>query len=113
MNNMAGAVAATVPDAGSDVLSVSTRAEKNEDGYVVNGSKMFISNGSIADFFITLCLTNPEAESRHERHSVFIIDANTPGIIRNKIKGKLSIRAHDTAEIFFCPEVYFIGISSI
>lgn len=95
------AVAATEPDAGSDVLSVSTRAEKREDGYVVNGSKMFISNGNIADFFITLCLTNPEAESRHERHSVFIIDANSPGITRNKIKGKLGIRAHDTAEIFF------------
>ncbi|HKI50054.1 MAG TPA: acyl-CoA dehydrogenase family protein, partial [Desulfobacteria bacterium] len=95
------AVAATEPDAGSDVLSVSTRAEKRDDGYVVNGSKMFISNGNIADFFITLCLTHPDAEDRHQRHSVFIINADSPGITRNKIKGKLGIRAHDTAEIFF------------
>lgn len=95
------AVAATEPDAGSDVLSVSTRAEKCDEGYVVNGSKMFISNGNIADFFITLCLTHPDAEDRHQRHSVFIIDADSPGITRNKIRGKLGIRAHDTAEIFF------------
>ena len=53
---------------------------------MVNGSKMFISNGNIADFFVTLCLTNPDAESKHERHSVFIIDANGPGITRDKNK---------------------------
>ncbi len=95
------AVAATEPDAGSDVLSVTTRAEKEGDRYVVNGSKMFISNGNVADFFVTLCLTNPDAKSKHERHSVFIIDARSPGITRTKIRGKLGIRAHDTAEIAF------------
>jgi len=95
------AVAVTEPDAGSDVLSVSTRAEKVDDGYVINGSKMFISNGNIANFFVTLCLTNPDAESRHQRHSVFIVDASSPGITRNKLRGKLGVRAHDTAEIFF------------
>ena len=87
-------MAATEPDAGSDVLSVSTRAERRGDEYVVNGSKMFISNGNIADFFITLCLTHPDAEDRHGRHSVFVIDADSPGITRNKIRGKLGIRAH-------------------
>ena len=92
---------ATEPDAGSDVLSVTTRADKEEGGYRVNGSKMFISNGNIADFFVTLCLTQPEAESRHELHTVLIIDADSPGITRNKIRGKLGIRAHDTAEIAF------------
>ena len=59
-----GAVAVTEPDAGSDVLNVSTRAVKQDGGYLVNGSKMFISNGDIADFFVTLCLTNPEAKER-------------------------------------------------
>lgn len=97
-----GAVAATEPDAGSDVMSVSTRAEKTSDGdYLVNGAKMFISNGNIADFMITLCLTNPDAPSRHQRHSVFVIDANSPGIKKTKLRGKLGIRAHDTAEISF------------
>ena len=46
-----GAVAVTEPDAGSDVLNVSTRAVRNDEGYLINGSKMFISNGDIADFF--------------------------------------------------------------
>ena len=95
------AVAATEPDAGSDVLSVATRAEKSGDKYIVNGSKMFISNGNIADFFVTLCLTNPDAGSRHERHSVMVIEASRPGISRSKLRGKLGIRAHDTAEIVF------------
>jgi len=95
------AVAATEPDAGSDVLAVATRAERSGDAYVINGSKMFISNGTIADFFVTLCLTNPEAESRHQRHTVFVVDAQSAGITKNKLKGKLGIRAHETAEIFF------------
>jgi alkylation response protein AidB-like acyl-CoA dehydrogenase len=96
-----GAVAVTEPDAGSDVLSVATRAVKKDGGYVVNGSKMFISNGDIADFFVTLCLTNPEAEKKTDRHTVMVIDGESEGIERSKIRGKLGIRAHDTAEITF------------
>ena len=96
-----GAVAVTEPDAGSDVLSVSTRALRQEGGYLINGSKMFISNGDIADFFVTLCVTNPDAEAKTARHSVIVVDAASPGIERNKIRGKLGIRAHDTAEITF------------
>ncbi|MBI5445753.1 MAG: acyl-CoA dehydrogenase, partial [Deltaproteobacteria bacterium] len=70
-------------------------------GYVVNGTKMFISNGSYADFFVALCLTNPEAESKTARHSVVVIEADRPGVKRRKLRGKLGIRAHDTAEICF------------
>ncbi len=95
------AVAATEPDAGSDVLSASTTAEKTDKGYIVNGNKMFISNGTIADCFVTLCLTHPEERSRHHRHSVLIIDAKSPGVVCKKLKGKLGIRAHETAEIIF------------
>jgi alkylation response protein AidB-like acyl-CoA dehydrogenase len=108
-----GAVAATEPDAGSDVLNVSTRAVKQDGGYLINGSKMFISNGDYADFFVTLCLTNPDAKSKTGRHSVIVIDGTCPGIERNKIHGKLGIRAHDTAEITFSnvwvPEGNLIG----
>jgi alkylation response protein AidB-like acyl-CoA dehydrogenase len=93
--------AVTEPDAGSDVLSVSTRAEKKDGGYLINGTKMFISNASIADSLITLCLTNPDAASPHERHSVVIVETNRQGFEANKLKGKLGIRAHDTAEVSF------------
>jgi alkylation response protein AidB-like acyl-CoA dehydrogenase len=108
-----GAVAVTEPNAGSDVLNVSTRAVRQDGGYLINGSKMFISNGDIADFFVTLCLTDPDAASKTTRHSVIVIDGNSPGIERNKIYGKLGIRAHDTAEISFSnvwvPEENIIG----
>jgi alkylation response protein AidB-like acyl-CoA dehydrogenase len=95
------AVGVTEPDSGSDVLSISTRAEKEGDEYIINGSKMFISNGTIANFFITLCLTNPDSSSKYERHSVIIIEADRPGLDRDKLKGKMGIRAHDTARISF------------
>jgi len=93
--------AVTEPDAGSDVLSVSTRAEKKDRGYLINGTKMFISNASIANFLVTLCLTNPDAPSPYERHSVVIVETNRQGLETNKLKGKLGIRAHDTAEVSF------------
>jgi acyl-CoA dehydrogenase len=109
-----GAVAVTEPDAGTDVLNVSTTAVEQDGGYLINGSKMFISNGDIADFFVTLCLTNPEAKSKTGRHSVIVIDGDRPGIERSKIKGKLGIRAHDTAEITFTnvwvPRENLIGV---
>lgn len=107
------AVASTEPDAGSDVLNISTRAVRKDNGFLINGSKMFISNGDIADFYVALCLTNPDASTKTERHSVIIIDADRPGVERTKIRGKLGIRAHDTAEITFSdvwvPEENLIG----
>ncbi len=111
--NKIGAVAVTEPDAGSDVLNVQTKAVRKDGGYLINGSKMFISNGDIADFFVTLCLTNPESPSKTGRHSVIVVDGTTPGIERNKMHGKLGIRAHDTAEITFkdvwVPEENLVG----
>lgn len=107
------AVAVTEPDAGSDVLSVSTTAIREKGGYRINGTKTFISNGSIADFFVVFCLTNPEAPEKHKRHSVLIVEADRPGVNRTKLRGKLGIRAHDTAEIRFedvwVPEENLIG----
>ncbi|MBN2031668.1 MAG: acyl-CoA/acyl-ACP dehydrogenase [Deltaproteobacteria bacterium] len=93
--------AVTEPDAGSDVLAVASRAERKDGGYVINGSKMFTSNASIADFLVTLCLTNPDASSKHEQHSVVIVETDRTGLERNKLKGKLGIRAHDTGEVSF------------
>ena len=60
----------TEPDAGSDVASVRTEAVKDGHDYVINGSKMFITNGTVADYFVVLCVTNPNHTLRHDRHSV-------------------------------------------
>lgn len=105
--------AITEPDAGSDIFNVATTAVKDGDAYVINGTKMFITNGSIADYLVVYCLTNPDADSRYERYSFLIIETNRPGFKANKLRGKLGIRASDTAEIVLndvrIPKKYLIG----
>ncbi len=99
-NAITGA-AITEPDAGSDVSSVSTTAIPDGDEYVINGNKMFITNGSIADFLQVLCVTEPQSSSRHGRFSVIRVETDRKGFEANKLKNKLGIRASDTAEISF------------
>ncbi len=94
-------VAITEPDAGSDVASITTRAERDGDDYVITGNKMFITNATVADFLIVLCVTNPDAPKKHERLSTIIVETNRPGYEATKLKGKLSIRCSDTGEITF------------
>jgi acyl-CoA dehydrogenase len=89
------------PDTGSDVSSVSTRAEKDGDEWVINGNKMWITNGSVGDFYVVLCKTDPEAEGRYNGFSQIIVEADRDGFDREKITGKLGIRASDTAELIF------------
>ncbi len=91
----------TEPDAGTDVASTRTRAVKAGDDYVINGSKMFITNGTVCDWMLVLCITDPEEEVRHKRHSIILVERDRPGVSVNKIHGKMGIRASDTAEITF------------
>jgi acyl-CoA dehydrogenase len=93
--------AITEPDAGSDVSSVKTRAEKRGDVYVINGTKTFITNGCIADYLLVFCLTNPDEKDTHKRHSVVLVDTTSKGYEAVKIHGKMGIRASDTAEVSF------------
>jgi alkylation response protein AidB-like acyl-CoA dehydrogenase len=93
--------AITEPDAGSDVSSVATRAERDGNDYVINGSKTFITNGTQATWFCVFCLTDPDNPDRHRRHSVILVEADRPGIEAVKLRHKLGIRASDTAELFF------------
>jgi len=93
--------AITEPDAGSDVTGAITTSVRDGDEWVINGSKMFITNGSIAKYLNVFCLTDPENPDRHQRHSFFIVETDRPGFEANKIHGKLGIRANDTAEVSF------------
>ncbi len=90
----------TEPNAGTDVAGYKTRAVKDGTDYIINGNKMFITNGSVCDFMVAQCITNPE-EKKHNSFSLIIVPADAKGITRNKIKGKLGIRSSDTAEIAF------------
>ncbi len=90
----------TEPNAGTDVAGYRTKAVKDGNNYVISGNKMFITNGSVCDFMVAQCITNPE-EKKHNSFSLIIVRADTPGITRNKIHGKMGIRSSDTAEIAF------------
>ncbi len=89
----------TEPDAGSDAAGIKTRAEQKDGKWVINGSKMFITNGCLADYLLVLCVTNPDNPSPHKRHSAILVDTKQPGYQATKIHGKMGIRASDTAEI--------------
>ncbi len=94
-------MAITEPDAGSDVTLVRTTAERMGDNYVINGNKMFITNGSIANFIVVFCLTNEDEHSRFKRHSPIIVETDRKGFEAHKLKRKLGARASDTAELQF------------
>ena len=101
------------PQAGSDVTSVATRAEKDGDEWVINGSKMWITNGTVADYFVVVCETDPEIDDRYSGYSQILVEGDRDGLTRDKITGKLGIRASDTAELRFddvrVPEENLIG----
>ncbi len=89
----------TEPERGSDITMVDTKAEKDDNGYVINGTKTLISNAPIADFAIVLCQTNPGVEHRGE--SLLIVDKGAEGFDATKIEGKLGIRASVLGEYSF------------
>ncbi|MCB9082519.1 MAG: acyl-CoA dehydrogenase family protein [Lewinellaceae bacterium] len=92
------AIAITEPGAGSDAANIQTRAVRQGDYYVVNGSKTFITNGVYGDFLITVVKTDPEAGVNGV--SLLVIDRQAPGVSARKLK-KLGWHASDTAELSF------------
>ena len=97
-NSMMG-LAVTEPVAGSDVAGIKTTATRNGDYYTLNGAKMFITNGQLADFLVTLARTEPQGPKRHHGLSLFLLETATEGVTRNKLTEKLGVRATNTAEI--------------
>jgi acyl-CoA dehydrogenase len=95
------ATAITEPDAGSDVSSATTAAVRKKGEWVINGAKMFITNGNLAKHVLVFCLTNPENPSRHDRHSFVLVPTDVSGFEATKMHGKLGTRASDTAELSF------------
>jgi alkylation response protein AidB-like acyl-CoA dehydrogenase len=94
-------VAVTEPDAGSDITAVSTTAEKENGHFTVNGSKVFITNCTKADFLIVLCVTDPDNPKRHRRFSTLIVETDRPGYSANPYHDKLSLRISETGDSFF------------
>jgi alkylation response protein AidB-like acyl-CoA dehydrogenase len=89
----------TEPDAGSDVAGIKTRAVRDGDEWVINGSKTFITNGHRADYIVLVTKTDPEAG--YDGFSLFLVDMDLPGVIREKRLEKLGMHASDTALLAF------------
>ncbi len=95
------AIAMTEPGTGSDLAAVQTTARREGDGYVINGSKIFISNGQIADLVIVVAKTDPKAQPAHRGVSLILVDRDSPGFVRGRKLDKLGFQGQDTSELFF------------
>ncbi len=94
-----GALAMSEPNAGSDVVSMKLKAEKKGDKYVLNGNKMWITNGPDADVFVIYAKTDVEKASRGI--TAFIVEKNTPGFSQAQKLDKLGMRGSNTCELVF------------
>jgi len=89
----------TEPDAGSDVAGIKTRATKTEDGWVINGSKTYITNGHRANAIVLVTKTDPDAG--YDGFTLFLVAMDAPGVVREKKLEKLGMHASDTALLAF------------
>jgi citronellyl-CoA dehydrogenase len=93
------AIAVTEPDAGSDVAAIKTSAQRQGDDFVINGSKIYITNGTQADFLTLLAKTSDDPG--YGAFSLFVVPTNLPGFKVGRKLDKLGLRSSDTAELFF------------
>jgi alkylation response protein AidB-like acyl-CoA dehydrogenase len=106
-----GAYAVTEPSAGSDVRSLRTTAKQDGDEWVLNGTKVFITNGGIADVTVVVATVDPTLG--HRGQASFVVPKDTPGLSMGKKESKLGIRASQTAEVILedcrVPAEYLLG----
>ncbi len=94
-----GCMGLTEPNAGSDVASMTTRAERSGESYILNGNKMFITNGPLADVAVVYAKTGKDL--RHAGISAFIVERGTPGFSAGKNLIKMGVRTSHTSELIF------------
>jgi len=106
-----GAFCLTEPGSGSDAGAMKTKAVRDGDEWVLNGSKNFITNGESCDAYVLVCVTDQNAGSRGT--STFVVPKNTPGVIVGKHENKMGIRATDTVSLTLedvhIPDSYLVG----
>ncbi len=97
-----GAWGLTEPGAGSDAAALKTRAEEADGGWVLNGAKQFITQGSVAGVYVINARTDPAPEGKpHRGISAFVFPAGTPGLTIGRKEDKLGLRSSDTAQLIF------------
>jgi alkylation response protein AidB-like acyl-CoA dehydrogenase len=106
-----GALAMSEPAAGSDVKAIRTTAIRSGDGYLLNGSKIFISNGTECGLVIVVAKTDAKAQAKGI--SLLVVDASMPGFEKGRRLHKIGLKAQDTAELFFnnvhVPATHLLG----
>ena len=96
---LVGSLAVTEPDTGSDVRAIKARAERTADGYRISGSKIFITNGTLADFYIVAAVVDPGAG--HRGIGLFVVPRDAAGLTAVEKMHKTSVRSSDTAILTF------------
>ena len=103
----------TEPDHGSDITLLFTTATQKGNFYVVNGTKTFITNGTLADFFVVLCQNDPNAKPSYRGQTTLLVEKGTKGFTATEIKPKMGIRMTSTAQLSFSdvkvPLAHLIG----
>jgi len=94
-------VGMTEPDAGSDLQGIRTTAKRDGDDWIINGSKIYITNGWLTDCCIVVAKTKPDTKRAAHGVSLFLVDADTPGFHKGRKLQKLGLKGQDTAELFF------------
>ncbi len=89
----------TEPDHGSDITRLSTIALRKGSEFIINGTKTFITNGTLASHFVILCQTNPEADPPHRGMATILLERGTPGFEATELGDKMGIRMTSTAEL--------------
>jgi glutaryl-CoA dehydrogenase (non-decarboxylating) len=94
-----GCFAVTEPNAATDVAGIQTKAIRDGDFYILNGSKTWITHATVFD--VGICFAKTDPTQRHKGLSAFIIEKDLPGLTRSRIDDKLGVRCSDTGELFF------------
>jgi alkylation response protein AidB-like acyl-CoA dehydrogenase len=106
----------TEPDHGSDITLLSTTATKQADSFIINGTKTFITNGSIADFFVVLVQTDPNSKPPYRGQCTILVEKGAKGLDATEIMPKMGIRMTSTAELSFSdvrvPLTHLIGVEN-
>jgi citronellyl-CoA dehydrogenase len=109
--DMVCSIGVSEPHAGSDVAAIKTTARKKNGDYVINGTKMWITNSTQADFIVVLA--NTSDEQKHRNKSLIVVPTDTPGFSTSQRLNKLGMRSSDTAQLFFddvvVPQSHLIG----
>ena len=109
--DMVCSIGVSEPHAGSDVAAIKTTARKRGDDYVINGTKMWITNSTQADYIVVLA--NTSDDQKHQNKSLIVVPTDTPGFSHSERLNKLGMRCSDTAQLFFddvvVPQAYRIG----